>query len=267
MEFIPQFYKDVITWNSEGNFYERMPKKPMKNKNKFLELFSIIEAFTNEKINHANWEYPQNHYEHYHSDQDCICSENDCRHLFFKTHIRTGFTFKFGSECILKFHDVKDDVKDDSDDEKKKDEEKFHKKTIQNFKKDTCKYKQCEEKVLDKRKRHCKDGYCSIECQENDIPLCSCGIKCKSQISKKNNVNRGKRYFSCSNSRLQNGQWKNGCCVFKWAHELNSGSKVDEIKKTKDVDDFDFDFELSEEDFETIDRLAAAFYEGKSSSL
>lgn len=258
MEFIPQFYKDVMTWNSERDFYERMPEKPMKNKNKSLELFSIIEAFTNEKINHANWEYPQKHYEHYNSDQYCICSENDCRHLFFKTHIRTGFTFKFGSECILKFHDVKDD----SDDEKK-DEEKFHKKTIQNFKKDTCKYKQCEEKVLDKRKRHCKDGYCSIECQENDIPLCSCGIKCKSQISKKNNSNCGKRFFSCGNSRLQNGQWKNGCCFFKWAHELNSGSKVDEIKSEDYFDDFDF--ELSDEDFETIDRLAAAFYEGKSS--
>jgi len=248
MEFIPQFYKDVMSWNSEGDFYERMPEKPMKNKNKSLELFSIIEAFTNEKINHANWEYPEKHYYYYNSDQDCICSENDCRHLFFKTHIRTGFTFKFGSECILKFHDVKDD----SDDEKKKDEEKFHKKTIQNFKKDTCKYKQCEEKVLDKRKRHCRDGYCSIKCQEKDYPLCFCGNKCKSKISKKNNSNLGKQFFSCSNSSLQNGQWKNGCSFFKWKHEIELIKEKE--RKTKETDDsYDYsesDFELSDEDLD-----------------
>lgn len=148
MELIPEFYKDIMTYNSDGNFYERMPEKPMKNKNKFFELVSIIEAFTNEKINHSNWKYPENCYQYYQSDQNCICSENDCRHLFFKTHERTGFTFKFGSECILKFHDVKDD----GDKKERNDEEKFHKKSIQNFKKDTCKYNKCEKKVLDKRK-------------------------------------------------------------------------------------------------------------------
>jgi hypothetical protein len=212
MEFISASLKDVITYEEERDIYKRKESIPMMKKNKQLELFSIIETLTGEKINVKNWEYRgdcKSCYELYDSDQDCICSENDCRHIFYKTHKRTGFTFKLGSQCILKFHD---------NEKEKKEEETLHTEIIRNFKKETCKYIQCEEKVLDKRKKHCKDGYCSLECKENaEIPQCICGVRARSNVSKKRNENYGRRFFNCGNSRRDyDGKWINGCGFFKW---------------------------------------------------
>ena len=213
MEFIPVSLKDVIVYEEERDIYKRKESVSIMQKNKFSELISIIETFTHEKIDVKNWEYRggfKRCYELYDSDQDCICSENDCRNIFYKTHKITGFTFKLGSQCILKFHD---------DENEKKKEEALQIEIIRNFKKETCKYINCENKVLDKRRMHCKDGYCSLQCKENaEIPLCLCEVRAKSNISKKRNENYRRRFFNCGNSICDyEGRWINRCRFFKWS--------------------------------------------------
>lgn len=223
MDAIPDILRGVITHVGideevfQQNFYERIENIPIRQKNKKDELFSIIETFTKEKINPKNWEYRggvENCYSEYDSDQTCICSENDCRHLFFKTHIKSNLTFKLGSQCILKFHNKNDETDNEIE---KKNEEKILNEAMRNSKKETCKNDNCGKKVLDKRKKHCKYGYCSEKCQIDMTPLCLCETKCVRRVVKKNNINHGRFFFTCSNFfRDYDGDLVKGCNFFEW---------------------------------------------------
>ena len=208
MDIIPDDLKDILYYDYYYNFYGRKDNKKMIKKSKNEELFYIIENITKEKINPKNWIYNEELcYEYYTEEQTCICSQSDCKDIFFKKHINTNIVFKLGSKCIVRFH---------NNDEDKEAEQNIINDIIRDSKKEKCKIEDCDNKVPNKKSNHGKKGYCSKECEESDYPKCYCDIN---SLKKKcrNGKNSGKSFFSCSKSYMNNNcEWVNGCNFFQW---------------------------------------------------
>jgi hypothetical protein len=211
MEKIPDILKNIIKYEmfdeNEEVCYTRIENIPLIKKNKDQELKFIIEVFTKEKFIPTNWiNYA---FKVYPEEQTCICSQNNCINLFFRKHINTGFIFKIGSECILKFYD----------DEKEKEEEKKKlNNIIKEFKKEKCKVPECNNKIENKRTNLGKEGYCSKYCKENiENPFCYCDMRAVKKRCK-NGKNIGKYFLTCKNSYYDKNidKWFSECTYFKW---------------------------------------------------
>lgn len=210
MEEIPNILKNVITYekfNDNEKCYSRIESIPLLKYNKDQELKFIIELFTKEKFVPTNWINYE--FKLYSDEQTCICSQNNCKYLFFRKHIPTGHIFKIGSECVLKFYE---------DEKEYEGEKKNLKNIIKEFKKEKCKISECVNKIENKRTNFGKEGFCSKECQQNiDNPFCYCDIR---TIKKKckNSKNSGKYFFTCKNSYYDKDteKWISECTYFKW---------------------------------------------------
>jgi hypothetical protein len=101
MDKIPDNLKEIMDYDKDDDYYYRIPKQKLLNKNKFDELCYIIKNMTGEDFNFSGWENIS--YREYQSHQDCICSQSNCIQMIFKKHIKSGLTFKIGSECSTKF--------------------------------------------------------------------------------------------------------------------------------------------------------------------
>jgi len=211
MEKIPKILENIICYEKFNDIgegcYARIKNIPLLKNNKDQELKFIIEIFTKEKFIPTNWiNYC---YREYPDKQTCICSQNNCIYLFFRKHIKTGFIFKIGSECILKFYD---DEKDKEKEKKKLND------IIKEFRKEKCKLPECDNKIDNKRTKLGKAGYCSKYCRDNiENPFCYCNIR-TIQKKCKNGKNIGKIFFTCKNSYYDsiNNKWISECNYFKW---------------------------------------------------
>jgi len=211
MDKIPDNLKEIMDYDKDDDYYYRIPKQKLLNKNKFDELCYIIKSMTGEDLIFSGWEYIS--YKEYVSYQDCICSQSNCKLIFFKKHIKSGLTFKIGSECVTKFS-IAEDHEIEIEIEKSN-----------NFKKEYLKLKclreYCNNKVPNKRSKFSKEGFCSNECK-NNFPYCYCPEKkrCIERTSNQNNKNYGKIFFKCANStKNEDDSWNNGCGFFEWLLE------------------------------------------------
>ena len=157
---IPTEFADALIYNDIYNCWQRRENIPMKTESKDDELYYYMNRITGrfEKMDHSKWEPANNNLSCYHKyldDQVCICSQDDCREMFFFTHIPTGITVRLGSQCRLKMNPAEranlEKIKRDS-------------------RKDDCKSMECGNKVLDRRTTLGKEGFCSYNClkQERD---------------------------------------------------------------------------------------------------
>ena len=202
-QFIPAHLKSTVYFSHEEHCFARFDDKPLTKKTKGLELFSIIQWITGRAMTPSDWDYfrPPRIFS---NDQTCICSQHDCREIHYKRHIPTGFVFKIGSSCALRFHDKEED---------RKAEEIIVNQMVREVKKDDCSLPECDNKVMDKRKAHCKRGFCSTECEKaSKKPLCYCR-KRSCEKTAKTEANKGKKFFHCPYS---NWPQDKGCGFFKW---------------------------------------------------
>jgi hypothetical protein len=240
----------AIELNPELNCLQRKPNIPMRQTNKNDELNNIMSYITGsyEKMDLSKWVYEGTigflSYIHYNEDQACICSQHDCRDMHFVRHIPTDTIVRLGSKCIQKY--------------RPEDKEKLD--TIKRqSKKDDCKREECNEKVSDKRRWWCKDGYCSIECyskvlnsekeqrerekeqrerekrerdrmkredmeserreREENYPECDCGCKAIPKKVFKEGRNKGKGFWTCSKKCKDGEDWVGGCEYFEWFND------------------------------------------------
>lgn len=151
---IPANLEYALEYNPELNCLQRKTDIPMIKKNQHDELNFIMSYVTGcyEKINLSMWEYVKEigymSYIKYNEDQACMCSQPNCREMFFLRHISTGVIVRLGSQCIITY----------SPEEREK-LEKIKRESI----KENCKRVGCINK-LDKRTKVGKAGLCSDNC-------------------------------------------------------------------------------------------------------
>jgi hypothetical protein len=171
MNLIPPQLHDTIYYEIETNSYARRDNIPRRgNNSKVQELYEVIEMIIEEELNKKNFKYETTlgfgSYIYFEDDQTCICSQKNCRKMFYIKH---GIIFKIGSVCIQKL--FPEDTEQNNE-------------IIKNYSKSKC--RDCDE-VLDKRFKHGKLGYC-LDCwmeheqikkikEEENYPFCYCRVK------------------------------------------------------------------------------------------
>lgn len=144
----------ALVHNPKLNCLQRKKNIPMKQKTKDHELNFHMSKITGcyEKMDLSKWEYVKEigylSFIEYDEDQACICSQPNCREMFFLRHILTGVTVRLGSRCILKYNP--------------QEREKLEK-IKRDSKKENCKRAECNDKI-DKRTKVGNIGFCSENC-------------------------------------------------------------------------------------------------------
>jgi hypothetical protein len=57
MDKIPDNLKEIMDYDKDDDYYYRIPKQKLLNKNKFDELCYIIKSMTGEDLIFSGWEY------------------------------------------------------------------------------------------------------------------------------------------------------------------------------------------------------------------
>ena len=149
----------AIEWNAERNCLQRKRGIPMReeHKTKNDELFWFMNRIPGkfEQLDHHKWTPAEDFlrcYHLYNDEQVCICSQDDCKEMFFYTHIASGITVRLGSQCRLKMNpkerEILEKIKRDS-------------------KKENCKRAECSNKI-DKRTTEGKEKFCSLNCEREE---------------------------------------------------------------------------------------------------
>ena len=144
----------ALVYNPELNCLQRKKNIPMKQKTKDHELNFHMSKMPGyyEKMDLSKWEYVEEigylSFIEYDEDQACICSQPNCRQMFFLRHILTGVTVRLGSQCILKYNP--------------QEREKLEK-IKRDSKKKNCKRAECSNKIH-KGTKVGKAGFCSKNC-------------------------------------------------------------------------------------------------------
>jgi len=155
---IPPELAYALVYNPELNCLQRKKNIPMKQKTKDHELNFLMSKITGcyEKMDLSKWVYVKDigylSFIEYDEDQACICSQPNCRDMFFLRHILTGVTVRLGSQCILKYNP--------------EEREKLEK-IKRDSKKENCKRAECSNKI-DKRTTEGKIGFCSLNCEREE---------------------------------------------------------------------------------------------------
>jgi hypothetical protein len=244
MELIPDTMLGIVCY-SDGAYQRRRniprhmnPITRKKNTNK-EELIWVLESVIRMKLEMKDMAYKGDigfqSYVHYDDDQDCICSQSNCKDIFFLQHKLSGMTFKLGSTCIINMCEDKTNRVEHT---LKMDE------IIKDYKRDECKKVGCPNRIKDKRTWWGRDGYCCYDCikkvkddererehQEREMmmnaereswererqdrneyfAICECGFKAIiKQVETESSRYYGKYYWSCQwkkSRRLEGAKW------------------------------------------------------------
>ena len=156
---IPPELHDVIEYNAKYDCLQIKKGIPMRKEHKPQndELFYIMNRITGkyEELDHYKWTPAIDFYGCYHKyndDQECICSQDNCKEMFFFKHISTGIIVRLGSQCRLKMNpkerEILEKIKRDS-------------------KKENCKRAECSNKI-DKRTTEGQKYFCSWNCEREE---------------------------------------------------------------------------------------------------
>jgi hypothetical protein len=84
-----------------NGIYVRKEDTKLITENKFTEFLYILQLITKEKFNPIDWKYCP---EYNQTESRCICTQ-EIKHQFVIKHMKTGYRFQVGSECVKKVNE------------------------------------------------------------------------------------------------------------------------------------------------------------------